>query len=391
MDKSNKTNNEKGSRQVKININSLVDSISGPVYCGTIITAYPISIFKDILRSLTDNSNSIINGIFLYTDEDEALANYVKKHINALDKLTGDWCNIYVLEKCDGRSNYDGELWPSFPYSRYCEELGLDEQRVTPKPFDRNESYNIARDLNVPFEAFPCLVLLSPLKETKLDGVSLASIKTEILGKDKLIVPIREVSVQYFRKMFSTLERIVKSAGEGDKYEAIKINFKAMIQYLEDNSEQVIRDTATEYHINGTQVLVGSEFRSVNLTENNNPINISESNIASVTDKGEIGTAIVHQHNYSAEQKQTLAEAAKEIQELLEQISKTSYSAIPDENLEIIGRKTVEEIGKNASLKSKIVNALKEGGTEAFKELIDHPAVNVVMAAFEGWQGAEGE
>ena len=187
--------------------------------------------------------------------------------------------------------------------------------------------------------------------------------------------------------MFSTLERIVKSAGEGDKYEAIKINFNAMIQYLEDNSQQVIRDTATEYQINGTQIFVNSQFRKINMTENNSNISISDSNIASVTGEGKIDTAIIH--NYSAEQKQTLAEAAKEIQQLLEQISKTSYSAIPSENLEIIGRRTVEEIEKNVSLKSKTVNALKEGGKEALKELINHPAVNVVMAAFEGWQGAE--
>jgi hypothetical protein len=36
----------------------------------------------------------------------------------------------------------------------------------------------------------------------------------------------------------------------------------------------------------------------------------------------------------------------------------------------------LEAMEKNPTLKSRVINALKVGGTEAIKELLDHPAVN---------------
>ncbi|NEP08285.1 MAG: hypothetical protein F6K25_04530 [Okeania sp. SIO2G4] len=96
----------------------------------------------------------------------------------------------------------------------------------------------------------------------------------------------------------------------------------------------------------------------------------------------------VIQYNYSPEQKQNLAEAAKEIQQLLQQLSKPDYSATPTENAIIVGE-VMQEIEKNPSLKSRIIEALKQGGKEAFKELIDHPAVNILMASIDGWNNAE--
>ncbi len=59
------------------------------------------------------------------------------------------------------------------------------------------------------------------------------------------------------------------------------------------------------------------------MTNKSDPnIKIDRSNLGSVTGKGEIGTAIQNQYNYSPEQKQNLAEAAKSIQQLLQQLSK---------------------------------------------------------------------
>jgi hypothetical protein len=51
--------------------------------------------------------------------------------------------------------------------------------------------------------------------------------------------------------------------------------------------------------------------------------------------------------------------------------------------------RAVDEIENNPTLKARVIGALKAGGTEAFKELIDHPLVNIVLASIEGWQEAE--
>ena len=82
-------------------------------------------------------------------------------------------------------------------------------------------------------------------------------------------------------------------------------------------------------------------------------------------------------HNSPPEQRQNLADAAKEIQALLNQLSET-YGPLE------IAPKAVEEIKAKPQLKSRVMGALKGGGKAALEELIDHPAVAIVLAAIEG-------
>ncbi|WP_334971728.1 COR domain-containing protein [Nostoc sp.] len=76
---------------------------------------------------------------------------------------------------------------------------------------------------------------------------------------------------------------------------------------------------------------------------------------------------------------QNLAQAAKDIKELLNQLSQ-EYS-----NTAIVGVKAVEEIERQPTLKARIVNALKEAGSEALEKAVDHPAVSIVIAATKGF------
>jgi internalin A len=75
---------------------------------------------------------------------------------------------------------------------------------------------------------------------------------------------------------------------------------------------------------------------------------------------------------------QNLAQAAKDIKELLDQLSQ-EYSSTA-----MVGAKAIEEVERNPTLKSRIINALKEGGTTALEKLVDHPAVSIVVAAVKG-------
>ncbi|MEH2360237.1 COR domain-containing protein [Nostoc sp.] len=76
---------------------------------------------------------------------------------------------------------------------------------------------------------------------------------------------------------------------------------------------------------------------------------------------------------------QNLAQAAKDIKELLNQLSQ-EYS-----NTAIVGVKAVEEIEQKPKLKARIINALKEAGSEALEKAVDHPAVSIVIAATKGF------
>ncbi|MDM9580214.1 pentapeptide repeat-containing protein [Nostoc sp. GT001] len=92
--------------------------------------------------------------------------------------------------------------------------------------------------------------------------------------------------------------------------------------------------------------------------------------------------------NYSTEQKQNLAQAAAEIQQLLNQLGQSYPTNTPLEK-QIAVTEALKQIDSNPTLKARVIGALKSGGTEALKELVDHPLVNILLATLEGWQDAE--
>lgn len=80
---------------------------------------------------------------------------------------------------------------------------------------------------------------------------------------------------------------------------------------------------------------------------------------------------------------QNLTESAKEIKALLDELDQ-EYN-----NSALVGAKAIEKIENNPSLKARFIKALKEGGTEAFNQLINHPACSIVLAAGKGFIDAE--
>ena len=87
---------------------------------------------------------------------------------------------------------------------------------------------------------------------------------------------------------------------------------------------------------------------------------------------------------YNEAQHKTLAEAAEEIQQLLEQLDKTydteSYSGKVKVADEIV--KTIEN---KPELKARIISALKIGGVKAFEQFLSHPAASFFIGALEDW------
>jgi uncharacterized protein YjbI with pentapeptide repeats len=89
------------------------------------------------------------------------------------------------------------------------------------------------------------------------------------------------------------------------------------------------------------------------------------------------------QHNYAPEQNQTLAEAAAEIQQLLKQLEQTNPSATEADQTAFLTAVIP------ATKRQRFANALREGGKELLKELMDNMYLNVAIATIEGWQSAE--
>ncbi len=87
-------------------------------------------------------------------------------------------------------------------------------------------------------------------------------------------------------------------------------------------------------------------------------------------------------NNVVAEQKSNLAKAAKEIQQILQQVEKYNPAKTPVEKM-IVVTKVIEQIENNPALKVCVIEVLKASGTEALKKEINHPLVNFLIPSLE--------
>jgi hypothetical protein len=83
-------------------------------------------------------------------------------------------------------------------------------------------------------------------------------------------------------------------------------------------------------------------------------------------------------------QPKSLAETAAEIQQLLRQLEESNPTNTTAGQM-AVATQAIEIVESNPTLKQRVVGALQSAGTEAFKEALDHPVANILVAAFEGW------
>ena len=93
----------------------------------------------------------------------------------------------------------------------------------------------------------------------------------------------------------------------------------------------------------------------------------------------------LYDNSKTSESKQTLAEAAQEIQQLLEQLSQT-YPTQTLTQKAVVAEEAVKEIENNPTLKERIRSAIKGMGVQAFMEAIDHPVANILREGIEAFK-----
>lgn len=86
-------------------------------------------------------------------------------------------------------------------------------------------------------------------------------------------------------------------------------------------------------------------------------------------------------NTYNSHERRSLAEAAIEIQQLLDQLARTY--PVETEDDKIIA---VKDIQQKPQLQGKIINALEKGGKKAMEKLVDHPAAAIAIAVYEGFR-----
>lgn len=89
--------------------------------------------------------------------------------------------------------------------------------------------------------------------------------------------------------------------------------------------------------------------------------------------------------SFNEAESKKLAQAAAEIQQLLEQLEK-SYSTNTTAGKMAVATEAIEKIDSNPLLAERILSALKAGGVSAFEQLLNHPAASFVIGALQDWQ-----
>lgn len=88
-------------------------------------------------------------------------------------------------------------------------------------------------------------------------------------------------------------------------------------------------------------------------------------------------------NNYLPEQKQNLAEAAADIQKILNQLVQTNPTT------DVVTEAIHQEIKRNPTLKARLISALEAGVLEGLKTFVNHPLFNIPAETIKGFLEAE--
>jgi uncharacterized protein YjbI with pentapeptide repeats len=221
----------------------------------------------------------------------------------------------------------------------------------------------------IDFKAFACSLkkLQVENEDTQLDVQSL-----ENKGDGLVIVRLSVSSEADKAKIHS---EFIQS------YELAKEALEAQYQARLEDKEKYINQLVSFLNESQNRLTEMSNLKSETSTYNMRNVNIS--NFVSGSMQGShIGD---NQYNYAPEHKQTLAEAAAEIQQLLEQLDK-SYPTNTTAGKMAVASEAIQHIESNPTLKERILSALKAGGISALETLLLHPAASFVISALEDWQ-----
>ena len=183
----------------------------------------------------------------------------------------------------------------------------------------------------------------------------------------------------HFYKFESLKKRISEKQDQvecDESYEKVQV-LDLIDDVMNRNKEELLAETiGIKNNPSEFQQILNINLSQIQEKDNRSMSNINQygfgDNIAGdKVMRDQIGTQINNAQN--------LAQAAKDIKELLNQLSQ-EYS-----NTALVGAKAIEEIDRNPTLKARIINALKEAGSEALDKAVDHPAVSIVIAAAKGF------
>ncbi|MDV3351894.1 COR domain-containing protein [Leptothoe sp. LEGE 181152] len=287
------------------------------------------------------------------------------------EPFTGDWNNTLLFE-------YHYSVLPASIISRFMVKMN---DKIHEKTYWRNGLVlkyedNIAL-VKADYEDKKICIFIGGNKEGRREA--LTTIRSvfqaihkgfqNLFPKGKIPIPDNpEVVVDY--QHLCTLERanVVEHIFEGCEK---SLNVKALLNGIE--SQEI-----SSLNLQNSQNAIVLPHINININNNNSQ---EDGRTVSNTYQNHSGSGdnVAGDKNVSnIRNSQSLTQAAKDIQELLDQLSQ-DYS-----NAALVGAKAIEEVERNPTLKTRLVNAIREGGTTAIEKLVEHPAASIIIAAVKG-------
>lgn len=185
------------------------------------------------------------------------------------------------------------------------------------------------------------------------------------------------------------IEFEVTSSQASEGFETSSTNLREVetgIKPLSEGTITYIFNQSTVHQNNQTalsRATIQADSQGTHMSENYTN-NLQGANIANMANAvKDNARQQANQHIHGSEQKQTLAESAGEIQQLLKQLEKTNPTATEIEKIDYINDETTP------GFKRRVVGALQAGGEAAIEEFLDNPYVNVGKAVVKGWMKPE--
>ncbi len=156
----------------------------------------------------------------------------------------------------------------------------------------------------------------------------------------------------------------------------VKQSYETELKVLETEKRSLLRENANLNNI----VYTLANRPIMNVDQSGSNIGIGHMSGGEIKGNAKVAGKM---NVYASEQKQTLAEAADEIQKLLQQLEQTNPTATEAEKIAYVNDET------SPGFKRRAASALKAGGETAIEEFLDNPYVNVGKAVVKGWMKPE--
>ena len=195
--------------------------------------------FASIDRVWTLPQSEPVLGVLLYTDEDEELATYVRAHLGSLSELSDPYFRLFVIEESESDWRGASRYWRDrldVRLNRIWTTLGW----LKTKPYNRAQAYALAMDLGIGKDQIPCLALIQQ-------------------GTDeRLVFPILEVSPEFFRRLFATLDDLAGSTRcrSGEHFRRLRDDYAAIIERVSTGGTPEADTTVNHNFFHGQTVYV---------------------------------------------------------------------------------------------------------------------------------------